>query len=249
MPRYFIEVAYKGTAYSGFQIQQNANTIQAEVEKALAVVFKRKFELTGSSRTDAGVHALQNYFHFDSNEGIQDAGKRIYNLNAVLPSDIVVKNLFQVAENTHCRFDAISREYRYYIYRRKNPFKSETAYFYPYNVNLENLNKAATGLTQFHDFTTFSKRNTQVNNFTCTIYKSEWKIENDMLVYQVIANRFLRGMVKGFVGTMLRVGTGKISLEKFEEIVLLKDCSRADFSVPSRGLFLVQVNYPEGLFA
>jgi pseudouridylate synthase I len=243
MPRYFIEVAYKGTNYSGFQIQQNANSIQAEVEKALKIFFKKDFELTGSSRTDAGVHALQNFFHFDVDDQLNFENDFQYNLNALLPKDIVIKKISQVKDGSHCRFDAVSREYKYFIYQQKDPFLQDTAFYYPYKLNLEKLNDAAKHIMNYEDFTSFSKRNTQVKNFLCRIEKSEWYFEGNLIVYNVIANRFLRGMVKGLVGTMLRVGTNKISIAGFSNIIENKDCNKADFTPPSHGLFLQSVNY------
>jgi tRNA pseudouridine38-40 synthase len=243
MPRYFIEVAYKGTNYSGFQIQQNANSIQAEVEKALKIFFKKDFELTGSSRTDAGVHALQNFFHFDAEEKLNFDKDFQYNLNALLPRDIVIKKIFPVKDTAHCRFDAVSREYTYFMYQQKDPFLQDTAFYYPYTLNLEILNAAAKLIMHYEDFTSFSKRNTQVKNFQCKIEKSEWSIEGNRIVYNVIANRFLRGMVKGLVGTMLRVGAGKISAKEFSDIIESKDCNQADFTPPSHGLFLNSVTY------
>lgn len=241
MPRYFIEVLYRGTAYSGFQVQKNANSVQSEVEKAMAVFYKKAFELTGSSRTDAGVHALQNYFHFDSELEINDDS---YHLNAILPPDITIKRVFRVKDDAHCRFDATDREYRYYIYQEKNPFLSDRAYFFPYPLNKELLNQAAQEVLRQEDFTSFSKRNTQVKTFSCRVHESEWMEEGGCLVYRVKANRFLRGMVKGLVGTMLLAGREKISVEEFREIFLSRDCTKADFSVPSEGLFLCRVNLP-----
>ena len=255
MPRYFIEVTYKGTRYSGFQVQQNANTIQSEVEKALEICFRKKFELTGSSRTDAGVHALQNYFHFDSQEelilNVNDSieskkkfTKAIYSLNSILPPDIVICKLSMVESNAHSRFDAVTREYRYQIYQRKNPFYKEIAYYYPYPVDILKLQAAAEMIINTSDFTSFSKRKTHVNNFICSIQKSNWFIKNDLIIYEIVGNRFLRGMVRGLVGTMLNVGSGKISLQQLAEIIKSKDCNKADFSVPPMGLFLVEVQYP-----
>ena len=245
MPRYFIEVAYHGARYSGFQIQPNANSIQAEIEKVLKIFFKQHFVLSCSSRTDSGVHALSNYFHFDA-AGLPEAEKLIratYNLNAMLPADIVVKRIYQVAENAHSRFDANGRSYQYAVYQYKDPFIADRAYYFPYTLNLEKLQAAAGILKEYQDFTSFSKRNTQVKTFNCTIIKSEWTIQNNTTVYNVEANRFLRGMVRGLVGTMLKVGTGKTSLEDFRKIIESKDCSNADFSVPPQGLFLLNVRY------
>ena len=247
MPRYFIEVYYKGTNYSGFQIQQNANSIQSEIEKALKIFFRVEFALTGASRTDAGVHALSNYFHFDSNafarfdeDGLR---KSVYNLNAILPGDIVVRRIYRVPDNAHCRFDAKGREYKYYIYQRKDPFHADRAYYYPYKLDFEVLQRVAGLLLSYHDFTSFSKRNTQVHTHDCTIVRSEWQWEGNLLVYNVLANRFLRGMVRGLVGTMLKAGTGKLTVEGFSSVIESKDCALADFSVPPHGLFLAKVQY------
>lgn len=240
MPRYFIEVSYKGTNYSGFQIQDNANSIQAEVEKALQIFYKQKFELTGSSRTDAGVHARQNFFHFDTDLAMKED---VYNLNAILPWDIVVKQIFTVADGAHSRFDAKTREYHYHIYQQKNPFLQDTAYFVPYTFDIELVQQAAKEIMNHTDFTSFSKRNTQVHTFQCDIHKSEWVQKADCWVYKVKANRFLRGMVKGLVGTMLLVGKKKITIDEFKAIIESKNCTNADFSVSSVGLFLHEVSF------
>ena len=247
MPRYFIEVAYKGTNYSGLQIQDNANSIQSEVEKALQIFFKKKFELTGASRTDAGVHALQNFFHFDT-EVLQFDKDYLYSLNSILPGDIVIKKILAAKEDAHCRFDAIEREYKYFIYQNKNPFLQDRAYYFPYRIDFEKMQEAAKQILTYMDFTSFSKKNTQVQNFFCSIYKSEWVKEEDSIVYTVCANRFLRGMVRGLVGTMLKTGTGKMSVNEFKKIIESKDCTLADFSAPSHGLFLTGVKYQADIF-
>lgn len=247
MPRYFIRVAYKGTNYAGFQIQDNAVSIQAEVEKALRIFFKKEFQLTGSSRTDAGVHALCNYFHFDSDSELYNLDKSIYNLNAILPLDVIVKSIYPVSNDAHCRFDALGREYEYYLYQSKNPFLADRAFFYPYTLDINKLNEAAALIKHYTDFNSFSKRNTQVKTFNCTIEKSQWLIKNDCIVYHVQANRFLRGMVRGLVGTMLRVGTNRISIPDFKRIIENRDCSQVDFSVPPQGLFLINILYPQSV--
>lgn len=267
MPRYFLEVSYSGAHYSGFQAQHNANTIQAEVEKAFEILQREKIVLTASSRTDAGVHALQNYFHFDipyvfddgtgsSDEAdrfsqrakILEAGKFIYKMNALLPGDIVIKKLLRVTDDAHCRFDAISREYRYFIYRSKDPFLRDRAFYFPYKLDMEKLNQAAAIIKRHTDFTSFSKRNTQVKTFTCRIMESNWEWEGSCLVYRVKANRFLRGMVRALTATMLKVGRGKMTLEELEEVIVARDCTRASFSVPGHGLFLISVEFEPGLF-
>lgn len=242
MLRYFIEVAYKGTRYSGFQSQHNATTIQSVVENALHTVYKTTFQLTCSSRTDTGVHALQNFFHLDTETELNL--KQVYNLNAVLPSDVFVKQIFPVSADMHARFSATHRQYKYFITRNKNPFLTETAWYYPYNLNIDALQQAAELLLTYSDFTTFSKKHTQVKTFICSITVSKWYYENDCLVYEVKANRFLRGMVRGLVGTMLQVGRGLIDLDAFKEIIEAKDCTKANFNTPANGLFLVKVTYP-----
>ncbi len=242
MPRYLIELAYQGTNYAGFQIQQNANSVQAEVEKALKIYYRNNFSLTGSSRTDAGVHALQNFFHFDADETITDGS---YNLNAILPADIVIKKILPVSSNFHCRFSALSREYQYRIYQHKNPFLHHTAYFFPYKLDIIALKEAASVIMQQNDFETFCKRNTQTKTTICKIFKSQWDTNAEgSLIYTVKGNRFLRGMVRGMVGTMLKVGTGKLTLDKFISIIHSKDCTKADFSAPPEGLFLNKVEFP-----
>jgi len=244
--RYFIEVSYKGTNYSGFQIQHNANTVQAEVEKALQVFFKEKINLTGSSRTDAGVHALKNYFHFDFGNVIDPSVS--YNLNSILPDDIVINNIINVNDTAHCRFDAVYREYKYYIYQKKNPFLADRAYYFPYKLDNDLLNEAASVIKEYQDFTSFSKRNTQVKSFKCEIADSKWINENGCLVFNIKANRFLRGMVRALAATMLNVGRGKTSIKDFISIIESKDCTAASFAVPAQGLFLVDVWYGEKYF-
>jgi tRNA pseudouridine38-40 synthase len=246
MPRYFLEVAYKGTNYSGFQIQDNASSIQQEVEKALEIFLRQRPALTTSSRTDGGVHAHQNFFHFDYEAVIDKRG--LYNLNAILPADIVLKDIRVVAPDAHCRFDAISREYRYYLYRHKNPFLDDRAWFYPYTLDIHKLSAAAALLKGCQDFTSFAKRNTQVKTFVCTLSESTWEEDENGLVYTVKANRFLRGMVRGLVGTMLHVGRGKMSIGEFAGVLEQKDNRLADFSAPGHGLFLHRVYFPVSVY-
>lgn len=250
MSRYFLEVSYKGTNYSGFQTQKNSNTIQDEIEKALRVLIKERIVLTGSSRTDAGVHALQNFFHFDTDrlDRKQLKEKYVYNLNAILPDDIAVKKIMEVHEDSHSRFDAVSREYKYYITQKKNPFVKDKAFYFPYTLDIEKMNLVAKEIMKYEDFTSFSKRNTQVKTFKCILIQSKWIIENDLLIYHVKGNRFLRGMVRALTATMLRVGRGKISTDEFHSIIKAKDCTKASFGVPPHGLFLTSVEYPSGYF-
>ena len=246
MPRYFLRVAYMGGRYSGFQVQENAATVQGEVERALEVLFRRKVECTGSSRTDAGVHALCNYFHFDlPSEPSSDA---VYRLNAILPQDVSVHSLVPVHSDAHCRFDAVARRYRYTLHIRKDPFLNDRSWYHPYPVDRSVLDAAAAHLLEVDSFGTFAKRHGQQRGDRCVLTESFWQETETGLAYHVRGNRFLRGMVRGLVGTMLLAGRGRMGIEGFMDVVASGDNARADFSPPGRGLLLVEVSYPDGYF-
>lgn len=246
MQRYFIEVAYMGTTYSGFQTQQNAKTIQSEVELALKILYKEDIRLTGSSRTDAGVHADQNFFHTDS--PIQFLQHHIYHLNAILPQQIVIKNIYAVADAAHCRFDASARRYEYHIVRKKNPFLQDRSFYFPYKIDFDLLEEMAVQIKIIKDFTSFAKRHSQVKNFNCQIQESFWKMQDDVLIYTVQGNRFLRGMVRGLTGTMLKLSKQGKGAKSLLEIADAKNCAFADFSVPGRGLFLKSVIFDSSVY-
>ena len=238
MPRYFLELAYKGTRYSGFQKQENANTIQAEVEKAFEILHRQPVSLTGSSRTDAGVHALQNYFHFD----FEDLHSQfLYKMNAILPEDIVLKKIQIVHPDAHSRFDATSRKYHYCIYQTKNPFLLGFGFYYPFKIDMELMKEAAALIKEHDNFFAFCKTNSQVKNFNCSIYLSEWTRKDDCVIYTIEANRFLRGMVRLLTASMLQVGRRKITLSEFSE--LLEGNKKCGYSLPSQGLFLDEVSF------
>lgn len=246
MKRYFLEVAYKGTQYAGFQVQHNSHSVQGTIDKAVSTLMRIPVQTTGSSRTDAGVHALQNFLHFDTELPLHP--QFLYKVNAILPPDIVLKGVYAVPEETNARFAAESRSYQYFLYNRKDPFRQDRGYYFPYKLDEAGLQEAATIVSGYTDFSTFSKRNSQVKTYNCNILHSYWSHSEDgQLIYNVRANRFLRGMVRGLVGTMLRVGRGKLSIEQFHEVIQAKDCTKADFAVPPQGLFLVKVQYPDGL--
>ncbi len=244
--RYFIEVAYHGAGFAGFQVQKNAVTIQYELEKAFEVLLRHPIQFTGSSRTDAGVHARQNFFHFDAKPDLNE--RIVYNINAILPAAITIKSLLPMPGDAHCRFDAVGRLYKYYLYAAKNPFLRDRAWHYPYPLRIDILDHVAQLLLGRHDFTSFSKRKTQVKSMFCTIMESKWEQHGETMVYTVKGNRFLRGMVRGLVATMLMAGRGKISVQQFVDILIAQDCSKADFSAPAHGLFLEEVIYPKGYF-
>ena len=244
MARYFLALAYRGTAYSGFQVQENAHTVQAEVEKAFSVLHRRPVTLTGSSRTDAGVHAEENYFHFDDEEEVHP--QFIYKMNALLPDDVVVRQLYRMPDTAHARFDALSREYVYKIHRFKNPFLKGLSCYYPYQLDFALMQQAAGLVMGTQNFFAFSKTNTQVRHFQCTILKSQWQQEGEIWYYTIEGTRFLRGMVRLLTATMLRLGRGMISLQEFENY--FREERKCGFSVPAQGLYLKRVRYPENFF-
>jgi tRNA pseudouridine38-40 synthase len=242
--RYFIECAYRGTKYSGWQIQNNALTVQEELENALTILLKTKISLTGSSRTDAGVHAMQQFAHFEMEEEILDCVNLVYRMNKLIPLDISIQQIFKVEDDYHSRFEAISRKYEYRISRKKNPFQRGLSYEFNGDLDIQQMNKASTILFEHIDFQCFSKIKTEVITFNCTILEAHWIEETkDLLVFHIKANRFLRGMVRSIVGTLLEVGIGKLSVAQFEKIIISKDRKKAGRAVPAEGLFLMEVNY------
>ncbi len=246
--RYFIEIAYQGTHYHGWQLQPNAHTIQAEIERVLQTLFAQKIEITASGRTDTGVHALQQFAHFDCDIPLNNY-THLHKINLLLPRDIVVKAIYQVQEEAHARFDATERAYVYYLSAQKNPFK-QGLYTYDHRLyNYDIMNQAAAILLNYHDFQSFSKVKTDVKTFNCTISKAKWVQEGDFYVFHITANRFLRGMVRAIVGTLLEVGKGRLNLKDFEMVIEHKDRQKAGRAAPPEGLFLSKVLYPYTLQA
>ena len=247
MPRYFFEIAYKGTAYAGWQSQPNAIGVQQVVEEKLAILSRQALEIVGSGRTDTGVHCAQQFFHADFDFEIDtETFKR--KLNGLLPVDISIKNIFLVLPQAHARFDALSRSYEYRISNEKNALLNGLVAHYFKPLDVVAMNEAAESLMGEHDFASFSKVNTDVKHFRCTITEAQWKQKDELLVFHISANRFLRGMVRAIVGTLLEVGNGKLTTSEFKEIVLAKDRKKAGMNAPPEGLFLTSVTYPERIF-
>lgn len=243
--RYVIEVAYDGTAFHGSQLQGETPTVQRSLNQALSTVLRSPIETYGASRTDEGVHALSNFYHFDTLLKLD--AQVIYRLNAVLPAALSITNIYKPTNpEINVRFDAIRRRYRYHIYPGRNPFLVNRALYYPYRVDVALLHQTAAALKDYSDFESFAKRHSQTKTFQCSIYESYWEVKEGELNYVVAANRFLRGMVRGLVGTQLKAARGKYGLEEFRQIIEAKDCTKADFSVAGHGLFLEEVSYPEG---
>jgi tRNA pseudouridine38-40 synthase len=241
--RYFLDLAYKGTAYHGWQSQDNATSVQACVAKALSVVLRTDTPVMGSGRTDTGVHAEQQIAHFDSVE-VLDSYTFIAKINALLPYDIAIKALHQVADTAHARFDATERSYQYRITTYKSPFLRELAYHYRPTINLEKMNESASKLLLYQDFQAFSKTGSSNKHFLCHLKRAEWLPTPEGYTFHITANRFLYGMVRALVGTLLEVGVGKLSVADFEEILQSKNRQNAKRSAPPEGLFLTRIVYP-----
>jgi tRNA pseudouridine38-40 synthase len=242
--RYFIGLSFDGTDFHGWQIQHNANSVQAELNKALALLLKRDFvETVGCGRTDTGVHAKKFYVHFESSE-IENIPELIYHLNAILPSSIAINSIFPVARDAHARFSATSRTYQYRIYEQKDPFLKNRAYFFPFDVDINFMNALSNQLRDHIDFSSFSKSRTQTFTNNCTVTFADWRQKESELNFTITANRFLRNMVRAIVGTLLNAGLHKINEAEFFNILNSKNRSEAGMSVPAHGLYLTNITYP-----
>ena len=247
--RYFIELRYDGTAYCGWQRQKTAPSVQQCIEQGLSTLLRCPTEIVGAGRTDTGVHASYYVAHFDVAQPIADTSSFAYHLNAILPRDIAVMSISQVADEAHARFDAVCREYRYHIENRKNPFTRAYAWQYYGALNVEAMNEAAARLFDFEDFTSFAKLNSNNTTNICHIYEARWQRGDDgTLEFTIAADRFLRNMVRAIVGTLVDVGMGKLTPEGFAEIIAARDLSRSSGSAPAQGLFLNDVRYAPEVF-
>jgi tRNA pseudouridine38-40 synthase len=245
--RYFLDLAYNGTNYHGWQVQKNANTVQGEFEKALSKLLRQPIGVIGSGRTDTGVHAEQQLVHIDWEEEL-DTEQLQFRLNALLPPDISVKSILPVHPKAHARFSALFRNYEYRICRKKNPFLQKLCYVNTRAFDVAAMNKATALLLQWEDFECFSKIHTDVKHFRCTIMEARWEAAGDQLIFYIRANRFLRNMVRAIVGTLLDVGQGRMSQEEFQQVLESRDRSRAGRSAPAQGLFLTKVEYPDTIY-
>jgi tRNA pseudouridine38-40 synthase len=250
--RYFIELAYNGTAYHGWQVQQNAVSVQELLNKALGTILRQPIETTGCGRTDTGVHAKEFFAHFDAPlppeggvsalEGSPFRGRG--GLNALLPPDIAIKNVIPVHADAHARFDATARSYQYHIHFNKDPFLQGASWQLRDVPDLELMNQAAAIMMEYIDFSCFSKSNTQVKTNNCKITRAEWVETDNGIVFHITADRFLRNMVRAIVGTLMMVGRKEIEPEGIRDIIESKNRSNAGTSVPACGLYLTEIKYP-----
>jgi tRNA pseudouridine38-40 synthase len=246
MSRYALQFAYDGGSFHGYQIQPNAHSVQAELEEKLSLLLAEPIAITGSGRTDTGVHAAHQIAHFDTISVID--ANLIYRLNRMLSPALTAQAIFSVADDFHARFDATSRIYEYRITRHKDPFLRDFAYWYEADLDLAAMNEAAKLLLSHTDFQCFSKVKTEVNTFECTIISAFWESKDDQLVFTIEGNRFLRGMVRAVVGTLMEIGMGKWTSADLKRILESKSRQEAGRAVPAHGLHLVKVNYQEASF-
>lgn len=250
MTRYLIRLAYDGTAFHGWQRQPNAPTIQQTLEEAMTMILRTPVALTGAGRTDTGVHAEEFFAHLDLDQNLlpPEREKLIFRLNSFLGVDIAIFDIFPVSENVHARFSASSRTYRYCIARTKNPFRRNYTHYIHGDIDIELMNKGAAMIMSYHDFTSFSKVDTDTKTNICKISFAQWVEEGTELVFTITADRFLRNMVRAIVGTLLQLGIGKITLEDLKQVVESNNRSNAGDSVPARGLILHRIVYPEDIY-
>ena len=243
--RFFIELAYNGTAYHGWQIQPNALSVQECLDKALTTYFRQPVSSLGCGRTDTGVHATEFFAHVDLQDVAADKVRNaVGSINSLLPYDIAVKQIFPVEADAHARFHATSRAYKYFLHFHKDPFKLHRSWLFKGDLDVEAMNQAAEILQQYTDFSCFSKSNTQTFTNNCKIMQAGFAWEGDSLVFSIQADRFLRNMVRAIVGTLIRVGKKEIAVADIHEIINSKNRSNAGQSVPACGLYLVRVTYP-----
>lgn len=240
--RYFIELAYLGKAYHGWQVQENARSVQQVLQEALETILRHPVDTVGCGRTDTGVHAIQHFAHLDTELNLNE--RHLHSLNAILPDDVSVKRFIPVAAEAHARFDATLRSYEYHIHFQKNPFRTDFSWLVKEGLDANLMNQAAAMLLEYNDFSCFSKSNTQTFTNNCRIASAFWEPTAWGMVFRISADRFLRNMVRAIVGTLVDIGQGKMEPSAIRDIIESKSRSNAGASVPACGLFLSEVHYP-----
>jgi tRNA pseudouridine38-40 synthase len=245
-------MAYNGKNYHGWQLQKNTSqTVQQLMQEKLSLLLHEQIELTGCGRTDTGVHAREFYAHFDSQKSDLHAEKSgwLFKMNRCLPKDISVYSILPVTNDANARFSAFARTYYYNIHQKPDPFVNDFSWFLHVDLNVDLMNLAAQKIIQTKDFGSFVKARNNHKHYLCKVHEAHWKKENNALVFTIRANRFLRNMVRALVGTMVDVGSGKISLEGMDAIILSGSRAQAGTSVPAHGLHLSKIEYPETIFS
>jgi len=245
--RYFIEITYDGTPYHGWQRQPNAISVQEKLEEALSTLLRRNMTLTGAGRTDAGVHARQLFAHFDSEDRL-DTEHLKFRLNRYLPQAIAIRSIREVTAGAHARFDATARSYEYIVGTAKNPFHKDRTFLVEQPLQVQMMEEGAKLLLGSKDFKCFSRSKTDVRTYICEIRNAGWTMQDDNLVFNITADRFLRNMVRAIVGTLLEIGRGKMTIKELQSVILSRNRNMAGPSVPAYGLYLTAVMYPQSIF-
>ena len=246
--RYFADIEFDGTAYSGWQIQPHSPSVQQTLEEALALFLRQKIDVTGAGRTDAGVHAAQMIAHFDLDE-CQDCEWIKHKLNGILPPDIAVHGVYPVRPDAHARFDAVSRTYKYYVTLDKSAFQRNYSWYLLNEPDFELMNSAAKLLLSTVDFTSFSKLHTDTKTNDCHVTEAGWeRVSDGRWVFTITADRFLRNMVRAIVGTLMEVGRHRMTVDEFKSVILRKHRCQAGDSAPAQGLFLNKIEYPDDIY-
>lgn len=250
MQRYFIYLSYNGKDFCGWQTQPNAPSVQETIEKALSTVLRQPIPIVGAGRTDSGVHAAEMVAHFDTEAPHSYVTTELAErLNRILPRSIAIHRIVPVCPEAHARFDAVAREYKYYISFVKNPFTHELRWMHHHRLDVDKMNEVANVLFDYEDFTSFSKLHTDVKTNNCTIMHAGWHWQDaDTLVFTIRANRFLRNMVRAIVGTLVEAGRGRLDRVGMQRIIEAKNRNVAGTSVPAQALFLTKVEYPSEVF-
>ncbi len=243
MSRYFIKLSYRGAPFHGWQIQPNAVSVQEEVERSLSTILRTPMSIVGAGRTDTGVNARTMYAHFDYEGELPDKGKMLVSLNRLVGRDIAIHDIIAVADGAHARFDATRRTYKYFVAFEKTPFFYPLSWHCPNGLDLEKMNEAAELLLAAEDFTSFAKLHSDAKTNICSVTEAYWKMEGDMAVFTISADRFLRNMVRAIVGTLVDVGRGKMTVEEFRKVIERKDRCSAGQSMPGEALFLWDIKY------
>lgn len=242
--RYFMQLSYRGAPFHGWQSQPGEVTVQSVLEDALSMILRRPMKITGAGRTDAGVNARMMVAHFDTEAPLSDPDGLVRKLNAVVGKDIAVQKIWEVAPDSHARFDAVSRTYHYYAVTEKTPFFYPLSWKAPATLDFEAMNRAAEILLETSDFTSFSKLHTDVRTNICRVSYARWeRLGDHEWVFVITADRFLRNMVRAVIGTLVEVGRGKMSIERFREVIDRRDRCAAGTSMPGEALFLWEVKY------
>lgn len=249
MSRYALRIEYDGTNYHGWQVQQNVRTVQEEIEKGLSQLTSRELRVTGSGRTDAGVHAMGQVAHFDESERDFDGGVYCRGLNSYTPDDILIKECIRVNPEFHARFDARQRFYRYEITLEPVAIGRQYTWQVYREIDELTLQKAATCIEGRHDFQSFQHAQSEIENSVCEIINSAWKTDGKRLRYLICGDRFLHNMVRCLVGTMIEVARNRFTLDEFESFIEEPDKNAPVVRAPAHGLFLDDVRYKTTVFS